>query len=149
MPIQFIIPDVGVKPKQAQMAEAVALRTSLAACEVRLFNSTIGGVDATTTLAELDAAEATFKGYTAGGEPVANFGDPFIDPEGSGALIVAPTVQFNYDSTAVGGAASEEVGGFYIVDAGNKLRGAVKFDDTVLMADDEDSIPVVAAFRVE
>jgi hypothetical protein len=102
---------------EACMTYAAERKTALAASKVRLFKSTFVPT-VSTTKAELVAAEAAYTGYAAGGETIANFLDPLLDPSG-GASITAPTVQFDVTGPVV---ATDIVGGFWIEDATGDVR---------------------------
>lgn len=149
MPILNVIPDVGVRPRETLMTEAAALQTALALSKVRLFKSSFGIPNINTAVTDLEAAEADFSGYTAGGNTVTAFGQPYNDPESAGVLIVAPTTQFNFVDPDPDPAVTNEIGGFWIEDATGNLRGVVAFEDAVNMASNENSLPIVVGFRVE
>lgn len=149
MPIVHVIPDVGLKPRAALMTEGAALKTALALSKLRLFKSSFGTPSVNTTLAALVASEADFSGYAAGGNTITAFGDPYSDPEGPGVLIVAPTSQFNFLDPDPDPAVTNEIGGFFLVDAAGALRAVVAFDDVASMASNDDSLPIVVGMRVE
>lgn len=83
---------------------------------VHLYQSTLVP-SITTTLAELNAAEADFSGYAT--ETMVAWFDPIFAPA-SGYLIQSPQVQFAFDSGL--GAVTNTVGGAYFVDATGDLR---------------------------
>lgn len=149
MSILNIIPDVGVQPRVSLMVEAAALKTALALSKVRLFKDTFGIPNVNTTLALLDAHQADFSGYTAGGNTITAFGDPYADPDGSGVLLVAPTTQFNFLDPDPDPAVPNDIGGFYVVDAAGALRYAVAFEEAVTLGDNEQSLPIVVGVRID
>lgn len=149
MDILNIIPDVGIKPRAALMQEGAELKTALAASKLRLFTDALGGLGVNTTLADLVAAEADFSGYTAGGNTIAAFGDPYADTNRPGVLIVAPTSQFNFTDPDPDPAVTNNIKGFFLVDSTGKLRGAVEFDQVVPMSTNDCSLPIVVAFRLK
>ena len=141
-----IIPDDGIRPKEAKLKEAADLKTSLAAGKMMLFKQGAVAINDLTSAADLAAGEADFDGYTTGGIAVANFGDPILDTDGT-VLVVSPLVQFNYTDGV--DHVSNEIGGAAYIDAGTKVRGVVQFDPPVTLATNDDGVPVVLAFRVK
>lgn len=139
-----ITPDNGVKPLESLMQEGAELKTALALCKVRLYQGAFPLLSIT-TLAELEAAEADFSGYPAGGIEVTAAGDPYIGDNDS-VFVTLPLVQFNH---SVGSPNVEnEIGGAFVVDANDVLRGVVAFDSLQPMANNSHAIPVVVTFRV-
>lgn len=104
-------------PNAGCLAKATILQTALAGGKMHLFKD--GFVPTvTTTKAELDAQEADFDGYTAGGETVAAWLSPLLDPAG-GASIESGTVQFEWahDTDDV----TNLIGGWYYTTAAGQL----------------------------
>ncbi|MBN9118700.1 MAG: hypothetical protein J0I06_06010 [Planctomycetes bacterium] len=145
----LVIGDDGIRPLEALAAEASALQTALANCKVRLFQSTLSGPSEFTNLAALDAAEATFSGYTTGGVTVTAAGEPYIDLEASNMLVPLPSVQFNFLTPEEGDPVTNTIGGAYVVDSAGKLRGVQKFSSNRVMSGDLNSIQVAISFRVK
>lgn len=135
----------GVRPIVAKWADAGALKTALAACEVRLYVSDEVDLPNPLTLAAMDALQANFSGYTAGGVEVAAAGDPYIG-NASEVLVTLPSVQFN----CVPGAPNvpNNVRGAYVVDSAGVLRGVFPFTSQQPMETIYDSIVVVLSFEV-
>lgn len=103
-------------PNAGALVLAEEAQALLAASMLRLFKSTIIP-NVSTTLAELEADEADFTGYAAGGIEITAFFDPVLYPLG-GASISAPTVQFQTDDpTTVGNV----IGGWWLETAGGNL----------------------------
>jgi len=99
------------------MVNAAEKQAALALSKVRLFNQAFVPTPATTK-AELEAAEADYTGYTAGGETITAWLAPLLDPAG-GASITAPTVQFDVTGPVVD---TDVVGGFWLEDASGDVR---------------------------
>jgi hypothetical protein len=112
----------------ACMVNAAEKQTALALSKCRLFKSTFVPTPATTK-AELEANEADYTGYTAGGETITAWLDPLLDPAG-GASITAPTIQFDVTGPVVD---TDIVGGFWVEDAGGDVRLVGQFAAPVPM----------------
>jgi hypothetical protein len=147
MPVQEMnVPGSGARPFAAKWADAVALKTALAGCFVKLFKATELVIDDTITLAALDAIEADYSGYTGGGIEVAAAGDPYSDADNK-VYVTLPSVQFN----DVPGTPNveNEIRGAYVEDAAGVLRGVVVFDTTIVMATAASSIVTIITFEVQ
>lgn len=83
--------------QEAAVALATGERTALAACKVRLCQGTFS-IGPGTLLSAMVAAEATYDGYTSGGNAIATWGAPLSYPNG-GAVINAETTFAYADST--------------------------------------------------
>jgi len=143
--VNQVWPDVGVNPLESKVAEALALQTALVNSKLRLFKAgTIAVIDGVTK-ALLEANECDFDGYTAGGLTIAAWGDPYVDNVEGDVLLSAPSKQFNYVDAA---AVSNEVGGWFLVDAAGNLRGVAEFDEPITMDDDLDAIVLVITRRI-
>lgn len=139
------VPDDGVRPLVAKWADGVALKASLALCEVRLMKAeelTIGEV---ITVAELDAIEADYSGYTTGGVTVTAAGDPYLDDDGV-VCVTLPSVQFNHTPAVPN--VTNMIRGAYVVDAAGVLRGVVEFTEPQVMAGAMNSIVANVTFKV-
>ena len=90
MPIfNQVVPDVGVKPLASRVTEAVALQTALVNSKLALFKAGVVTLSPVTTKALLDANECDFDGYTTGGQTIAAWGDPLVDPGEDTVLLPA------------------------------------------------------------
>lgn len=147
MPVQNVSTPsaTGFRPLEAKWADAAALKTALASCEVRLFVTNEVDLPNPLTRAAMDELEATYSGYTAGGVTVTAAGDPYLDANGD-VCVTLPLVQFNQVPGAPN--VANVVRGAYVVDAANVLRGVFTFPAQVLMETIYDAIPVVATFKV-
>jgi hypothetical protein len=106
-----------VFPNEGTQTIASIVRTAFALSKLRLFKSTIVSVGATTTRAELIAAECAFTGYPAGGGVITAFLNPLLNPAG-GSSIDWPTVQF---AAAAPYTVGEVVGGWWVETAAGDL----------------------------
>lgn len=149
MPFLFTIPDDGEMQRESLLVEAAAVRAEYANLKVRLFKSSMPLITKFTTLADLDEHQCAFSGYTPDGNTIAAFGEPFADPDTTDVMLVAPTTQFNFVTPEEDPPVTEAVGGFYLVDSGGDLRGAVRFEEPVNMATDSNSLPIVVARRFD
>ena len=96
-------------PNAGALRLATVVRTELASSEVRLYKYGDVSPGATTTLAEMDAAECDFTGYAA--IVVTNFNVAGLYPLGGASI--QTSVQF---ATASPYTVGNTVGGFYVVD---------------------------------
>lgn len=146
MSVQSVtVPDAAGVPLEALLAEAVALQTTMAASKFRLYQGDDFIVGQSTTLAAMIAIEATYSGYPAGGLTIAGFGDPYLDDAGAGFLITAPSKQFNFVSADP--PVTNQIGGAFLVDSTNVLRGVFPFDALQNMSADTDAVVCVASIR--
>jgi len=122
---------------EAGLAGANVLQTSLALSFLRLFDETLNPTS-TTTQAMLEAAETTLVGYPAGGYPITAFNEPIANESG-GYAILAPLVQPVYASGS-----PVTIGGYWIEDAGGKVRQVVKYTPKKELAAVGDGFPIVA-----
>lgn len=106
-------------PNTACLKQIGELKTVLALSKVRLFKDSLVP-SVSTVKADLEAAEADYDGYTAGGETITAFLGELLDPAG-GASITAPTVQFDFVS-ANPTVNTNNVGGFWLEDAAGAVR---------------------------
>lgn len=127
-------------PKQGLMQDAADWQAELAGAKVRLFKDGEITLTAGTTLAELNAAEADYDGYTALGIEITAFNDP-IAIAGNRVAVVGETVQFNYVDGV--GHVANDIAGWYLVDTNGVLRGAGMLPDVVTLAGNTDGIAVV------
>lgn len=146
--VKYLSTD-GVKPTVSRLATAAAEKTALALCKVRLFTDALAVSGNDVTLADLDAAQADFSGYTAGGNTITAFGEEFIDFADGIPTIVAPTTQFNFVDPDPDPPVTNVIHGFYVVTAGGALKGYALFDEPITMDSDSLSIPVVVGDKFE
>lgn len=109
-------------PNSATLIQAEEMRTALALSKVRLFNQAFVPT-VSTTKTELEAAEADYTGYTAGGETITAWLPAVFAPSG-GAMISSPTVQFDVSGPVVD---TDIVGGFWLEDASGDVRAIGQF----------------------
>jgi hypothetical protein len=140
-----VIGDNGAATVAGLMAEAVAIKDTLALSKLRLFKSGSVVYGQNTTLAALVLVECDYTGYAAGGVEIAAFNDPYLEAETGKVMLTSPLVQFN---TADVVTADNEVGGAFLVDADGALRGVCRFDPPITMAGPTDSIPVVVTRQI-
>ncbi len=112
------------------------IQTALALSFIRLFDETLIPTP-TTTQAELAAAETTLVGYPAGGYPVTAFHDP-INADAGGDIILSPLVQPEYASGA-----PVTIGGYWLEDAGGKVRQVFIFQPQRPLASLGQGFPIV------
>lgn len=124
-------------PNPGTILLAGTLKTLLHLSKVRLFQSTISP-DVTTDEAALAAAEATFTGYTPGGELVTDFLDPLLYPLG-GSSISAPTVQFQADNPIT---TTNNIGGWWLETAGGDLVAIGTFPAPIPISAPNQGIPI-------
>lgn len=129
-------------PNSGALFLATNAKTALAASKLRLYKGTTLVPIPATTLAELEAIEADYSGYTAGGATIANFSAPLLSPSG-GASIQSGLVQFAFLSpTPPAEPVSNVVGGWFLVDATGKLISIGTFPNGIGMAADGQGIPM-------
>lgn len=116
-------------PNVATLERADDMQTILAAAKVKLFKApfvpTVSTIDT-----DLDAEEADYTGYAAGGVAVAAWSEPLLDPVG-GASIESGLVQF-----AVGPApvlVTNLIGGFWVEKATGELYVIGVFPEPIPM----------------
>lgn len=123
------------------------VKAGLASSKLRLFKAGFDDLDANTTLAELDAEQCDFSGYTAGGATITAFNEVMI--VGSGAQLVSPLTQFNFVTPEEDPPVTNTVGGWYLVTSAGVLIEAAAFSDGIPMATDNDSIPLAVALQAQ
>lgn len=77
-----------------------------------------------------DFTEATFNGYTAGGETIDVWGGPFLDPD-DGRKYTKPAAVIDFIAGATPG--PETIYGWYLTDGGVGLLAAGKFDTPIVI----------------
>lgn len=128
-------------PLSSTQAQAAMQSTRLTGGKVRLWKS---GFTPTfsTTIAELNAVEADYDGYPAGGVTLPSFTAPIMSP-GQGSYITGPVVQFQF---AGGGSNNTNlIGGFYLVAADGTLWVICQFPDPIPMQEPSHGFPVTVA----
>jgi hypothetical protein len=96
------------------------------------------------TLADLEAVEATFSGYPAGGYPLAAWGEPTVNPYG-GYQTVAPQTQVVYTPPGSGSGVSNTIAGWFITNMAGDLIADGLFDQTIPMDAVGDGFPISVA----
>jgi len=121
-------------PLTATLWLAALVQTALAGSKMRLFqNSIVPTIN--TTIAELEAAEADFTGYTE--ETMAAFFAPYLGT--TGANINSPLVQFD---SAAPYTVTNVIGGAWIEDSTGKLVSVIVFPEAVGMGAVGRSLPI-------
>lgn len=131
----FLYPNVGA------LWVALQMQTALAGAALRLFQSGVVTLTAATVLADLTAEEADYTGYPAGGEVIAAWTDPLLNPAG-GASIESGLFQFQIAAPYT---VPNTIQGWFIVEAGGVLVCAGDFPQTKNLVGAGDGIP----FNVE
>jgi len=130
------VPKITIYTREAANTKASAIKTALALSKLRLIQSSLVP-NVTTTKAALEAAEATFNGYTAGGYTLTAWSGPVNNP-GSGALITPPAVNVAWANPDDDPIVTNEIGGWWIEDATGNVRLVGTFEDTISMGQDGD-----------
>lgn len=115
---------MGWKTMAACLEDATEKRATLANSVVKLYKSTLTPTPST-TVTELDDAEADYGGYAS--KTLTAWGAPVLAP-GNGYAIYSPQVQF--DSTP---GATNTVGGAWIEDSDGNVRAVIPFPEGVPM----------------
>jgi hypothetical protein len=122
-----IMSDRSLFTREAAINEAAAAQDNLALSKLRLFDGTLIP-DATTTKADLVAAETLLVGYPAGGYALAAFSDPDVVAVNI-AAITTPLTAIQYASGA-----EATIGGAWIEDADGGVRRVFIFDPVRTLA---------------
>ena len=141
----FTIPDDGPEPLQAAAAKMAALKTALLLGDIRLWTDPTLEPTVGLTTADMDAIEAVFPGYVAGGISIAAVPDHYLADDNLSYLLTLNSVQWNRSDNG----AEVLVHGVYVVDKDDVLRGVRKFATPVSFATTDDSLPVSVTFRVQ
>jgi hypothetical protein len=112
-------------PISGSIDQANHVAARLAGSYTRLFKDQITP-SAQTTLAELNAVEADFDGYTPGGLLVPSWTVAVLGP-GIGSVVTSATIQFSFTGGGLG--VGNVLGGFYLVTADNVLWQIGTFGD--------------------
>lgn len=126
----------------ATIQDATERQTVFAASKVRLYKSTLIPTPSTTA-ADLAAAEADYTDYPAGGEAIATWLAPVLNPAG-GASIAAPTLQFLV--TTANPPVTNLIGGAWLEDSTGKVRLVMPFAQPVPMEIQGQGIPLNVTF---
>lgn len=102
--------DTVLYTNEGANTQAIQTQTELAASKIRLWQSGMLTLAATTTKAELIAAEATFTGYPSGGIEFTTWAAPILAPE-TGYAIQSPIAQFAVGSTPT---TTNVIGGWWV-----------------------------------
>lgn len=134
------MPEIQLYPRDAAMNKATVVKTTLALSKLRLFKQGLV-LTGFTTLAQLEAAECDFDGYTVGGYTLTAWTGPGFDG-GGGAVITSPLTTVSY-GPAGDPVVTNEVGGWFIETAVGGLWLAGTFDPARTLAVIGDSFPMV------
>lgn len=96
------------------------------------------------TLADLEAVEATFSGYPAGGYTLTSWATPTLNPTG-GYQTVAPQTQVLFEQPGSGSAVTNNVAGWFVVNMAGDLIADGLFTTVVPMAANGDGFPITVA----
>lgn len=130
--------DLTIYTNEGAHANASRQQTFEALSKVRLFQSGMVELSPATVKADLEAAEATFSGYPAGGIAITAFLSPILAPEG-GYAIQSPTVQFATDDPTT---TPNLIGGFWLESAAGAVILATQFNTPVPMQVPGQGLPV-------
>jgi hypothetical protein len=138
--------DSPLYTQAAALAEANAVRLTLADPDatpalvsvVRLFTSALVPSVVTTKI-ELEAAEAAFTGYPAGGYQITSF-FPAILATGGGAVIYSPTIAGAYTTGA-----AAAIGGYWLEDDAGNVREVYIYSPARNLANPGDGWPIVVS----
>lgn len=119
------ITEAGARKKAAN------IKTALALSKVRFFKASLVPNEST-TVAQLEAAECDYDGYTPGGITLTAWTGPLDDPAG-GAVITSPLVSLAY-GPAADPPVTNSVGGYWIEDADGDDRIVGIYDPPRAMA---------------
>lgn len=125
------MPDSKFYTREAAVKKATDIQTALAASKLRFFDFPFVPT-ASTTKAELEAAETAYDGYTPGGIALATFSAPLNDPNG-GAVITSPLKHIAY-GPAADPPVSGNLGGYWIEDADGDPREVAIYDPPRMLA---------------
>lgn len=118
------------------LKKAAGVKDLLDTGEVKLFKDTLVPTSGTTK-AQFEAEEADYKGYLA---IAVTWSAPLLE-SGGGATIRA-SIQFNFDSGAVGGEASNRIGGCWIEDADGDVWEYFVLPSVVTIEGDGTGLPL-------
>jgi hypothetical protein len=124
-------------PNGGALAIAAAVQALMAESIIHLYAAPIT-LSPNTTLAQLQAVEATYDGYAP--KTVTAFNPPYLDPAG-GATTASGYEQFNYETEASPGV-TNNIYGLWVQDAAGVLIIVFAFDAPAPMAQEGDSVPV-------
>lgn len=119
---------------------ATQIQTLLAASKLRLVTGSFIPAFSDTAVS-LEAIEATYDGYTAGGVALTTWLAPLIDPLG-GVSITSPQVQFNYVAPGSGTPVTNTVTGWFLTDAAGALVAEGSFSSGIPMVQNGDGFPI-------
>jgi len=145
MPVQNVtVPGNGFRPASQAQAEATAFQAKCALASLRLFKASAGDPSKQWVLADYEAEEADFSGYTADGVEITAAGEPYRDGLETYAVTL-PSVQFNHAGGSPG--TPNQIGGAYLVSAADELLAVVQFPEPVSLSTDADSLVVVVTVK--
>lgn len=125
--------------QESAMTQAGLMKTALATSKLGLFLSSFQPT-VNSKVADFTGADATYDGYTAGGNAITAFLGPGADP-GGGADVISPNVFFSY----VDGETHVQnlIGGWYLLTTGGALFAYGVYPNPVAMAANGDFISQV------
>jgi len=123
-----------IYPNVGALKCAATMRTFFALSTLHLFKAITAPLSQSTVVG--DFTEADYDGYVE--KTLTTWNLPYIDPVG-GATIQGGTQQFDF---VFSGGITNNIFGFYLLDAAGDLILAGTFDSPIPMAADGDSIPM-------
>lgn len=131
-----------IYPNVGSINMAATQRAAMAASKLRLFKGTSYIPSSASTAGELNAIEADFSGYPAGGATIAGWQPPLLAPVG-GASIDSGLIQFAFtppDPPAT--PVVNLVGGWYVTKADGTLIAVGTFPNGIPMSVPGQGIPL-------
>lgn len=143
------MPAIQIYTRQAAVAKANVIKTTLALSKMRLFKSTLSA-NVNTTKDQLVAAEADFSGYTAGGYTLTAWTGPVNNP-GSGSIITSPAINPAFAAPAEDPPVGNSLGGWWVELAAGGVWLVGTFDEPITMNENGDGftwiVQIVEAFN--
>ena len=130
-------------PDEGALNKADVIKTALAGAKLHLFQEGLT-LSRGTTLDQLNAVEADYDGYTAGGVTITAFLGPGISPDG-GASLFSPTIVFAFASEEPT-VSTNAIKGWYITLTGGELYNAGNLDAVKQMQVNGNIIPMTLEF---
>jgi hypothetical protein len=124
------VPDNQLYTQEAATIKATGIKTALALSKLRFTKEGLV-ITQFTTIAQLEANEADFDGYTAGGYTLTAWTGP-LKADVGGAVITSPLVNVAY-GPAGDPPVTNSIGGWWIEDAAGNVRTAGNFDPPKLL----------------
>lgn len=121
-------------------------KAALAASKLHLFTTNYTPTP-NDTLTALEAIEATFSGYTAGGYALSAFTGPFYGNNG-GVIIISPQISVAFITPGEGDPVDNVVTGWFLVDSTGNLVADGAFTQTQPLQNPGDGFPITIALVV-